>query len=370
MSFLRTSAATRLVAVAVLACSSAVSAQSEPGIEVTRLVDDVYLMRAPSDLDKWTSSNSVVVVGSESVVLFDTNALSSTSRLVLDEIRKITDLPVRVVINSHWHMDHWSGNEVYADAFPGLQIISTFETRRFMERMPAPFFMRSAGVAQAREQLESAVETGLMSDGEPATDERMQSLRDNLREREIFEAEIGSIRRVLPNMTFADSLTFRIDGRVFELYSVQGDAAGSAILYLPAEDILVTGDALVRQEDGRGSQPWTLNSFAVREWLDGLRKMESFDAAIIVPGQGPALLGGEYLTTTRQLYETLVEGTDAALRQGLLGLEEIRDSIDLRRFRDSYSLDTPELNATFDAVVTTLVRKLIQSAYDGASPRY
>lgn len=340
-----------------------------PTIEVTRLRPDIYLMRAPSELDKWTSSNSLVVVGSENVVVFDTNALASTSRLVLEEIRRITDLPVTAVINSHWHMDHWSGNEVYADAFPNLRIISTFETRAFMERMPAPFFMRSAGVEAAREQLERALETGVLANEEAATPEDIEDLRDNLEQREIFEAEIGAIRRVLPNMTFADSLAFSVDGRRFELFSVTGDATGSAVLHLPEENIVATGDVLVRQEHGHGAQPWTMNSYAVRDWFDGLRKLESFEAEIIVPGQGPALHGGDYLRTTRELYAELIHGTDAALADGVLSVSDIRDRIDLDRFRDAYPLDTRELETSFEAVVAALIRKLVQSAYDGAPPR-
>ncbi|MDX1394979.1 MAG: MBL fold metallo-hydrolase [Gemmatimonadota bacterium] len=378
MTTLHGSPARCALAVAFLLCARGLPAQmdptdaSHPGhrIEVTRLDADVYLMRAPSELDKWTSSNSVVVVGSTGVVVYDTNALSSTSRLVLDEIRKITDLPVRVVINSHWHMDHWSGNEVYADAFPGLRIISTFETRSFMERMPSPFFMRSAGVGPARERLDTAIETGLTTDGEPASDEDIEQLREDLREREVFEAEIGAIRRVLPNMTFSDSLSFSIDDREFRLYSVTGDASGSAVMYLPDEDILATGDVLVRQESGHGAQPWTINSYAVRDWLEGLRRLESFDAAIIVPGQGPALHDGEYLQTTRELYETLIAGTDAALMAGVLDLDEIRDRIDLVPFRARYALDTPELEQRFEAVVGALIRKIVQQSYDGAVPRY
>jgi glyoxylase-like metal-dependent hydrolase (beta-lactamase superfamily II) len=80
------------------------------------LGDGVYVFRAPSDLDYWTSSNSVVVVNDDDVVVFDSPTRAITAR---------------VLINSRWHQDHWSGNDEYAKAFPGLRIVASGETRAY-----------------------------------------------------------------------------------------------------------------------------------------------------------------------------------------------------------------------------------------------
>src|SRR4051812_25798484 len=69
--------------------------------------------------------NSVAVETDRDVVLFDTTTRPSTARIILSEIRKLTGKPVRYVANSHWHPDHWSGNEVFAEANPELEIIAT-----------------------------------------------------------------------------------------------------------------------------------------------------------------------------------------------------------------------------------------------------
>ena len=104
------------------------------------LADNIYLFRAPSDLDKWTATNVVVVINDQDVTVFDSNTRPVTTRMVIAEIQKLTQKPVRTLINSHWHMDHWSGNNEYVKAFPGVQIIATTETRDFMKRMPRRFF--------------------------------------------------------------------------------------------------------------------------------------------------------------------------------------------------------------------------------------
>jgi glyoxylase-like metal-dependent hydrolase (beta-lactamase superfamily II) len=338
-----------------------------PALERVQLTDHVFLFRAPGDLDKWTATNSVVVINDDGVLVYDTNTLPSTALMVLAGIRALTDEPVRYVINSHWHMDHWSGNEVYADSFPGVQIVATYTTRNYMARMPAPFFANMPGLEAARVRLDSALARGTFSDGEPVTEARVEAIRANHREVAVFEREIMTTRRVLPNTTYTDSLSFASGGREFRLYSMTGDAAGSTVLYLPEERILVTGDVLVRRSDGRGAQPWTMNSFAVSEWLDALRRLESFDAAIIVPGQGPALYDGEYLRTTRELYETLITQAHAALEGGAVKLTDVRSRVDLDTIRLRLTGGEADLDTAFEELVMALLGKIVQEAHDGVT---
>ncbi|MGZ7041777.1 MAG: MBL fold metallo-hydrolase, partial [Thermoanaerobaculia bacterium] len=100
-------------------CATGHAAETQPGTGVTKemLANDIYLFRASSDLDMWTATNVVAVVNDSDVTVFDSNTRPVTARMVIAEIRKITDKPVRTLINSHWHMDHWSGNAEYVKAF-------------------------------------------------------------------------------------------------------------------------------------------------------------------------------------------------------------------------------------------------------------
>src|SRR6185503_5411091 len=104
------------------------------------LAEGIYLFRAPSDLDKWTATNVVVIVNDNDVTVFDSNSRLGTARAIIAEIKKITPKPVRTLINSHWHLDHWSGNDEYVKAFPGIQIVATTETRDYMKHMPGKFY--------------------------------------------------------------------------------------------------------------------------------------------------------------------------------------------------------------------------------------
>jgi glyoxylase-like metal-dependent hydrolase (beta-lactamase superfamily II) len=334
-------------------------------LEKTTLAEGIYLFRAPSTLDLWTSSNTVVVVNDSDVVVFDSNARASTSRMVIAEIRKITTRPVRMLINSHWHMDHWLGNAAYADAFPGLQIIATTETRDYMARLPLQFFINSAGVARAQAALDTAIATGKASDGTPLTAERRRQLENNLAESTALATELTAMRQVLPTVTFQDTMRFRRGGREFRLFSATGDASGSTVLYLPAERLLVTGDVLVRQENGEGAQPWTTNSYKIAPWLASLRAMEALDVAIIVPGQGPALRDKAYLRLTIALYESIIRQVHAALEKGAVRLDQVQAGEKLDEIRQQFTRGDAAQNARFDAMAAALIRKAAQEARDG-----
>jgi glyoxylase-like metal-dependent hydrolase (beta-lactamase superfamily II) len=301
-------------------------------LQRTMIADGVYLFRAPSSLDRWTSSNAVVIVNQSDVTVFDNSARTTTSRLLIAEIRKVTDKPVRTLINSHWHMDHWMGNEEFAKAFPGLQIIATAETREYMKRKPAAYFLNSAR-------------------GDSA-----------------LARDVGAATPVLPNHVFSDSLTIWNGEREYRLVSMTGDASGSAVLYLPRERILITGDVLPRAEDGRGAQPWTTNSYKIRPWLESLRQMDALDVRVIVPGQGPAMFDKAHLRRTIGLFESIISQVAAAAEKGIFRMDQLVAAVDLRAIRSGFTGDDPALNTRFDAVASGLIRKAFQELHDGIAP--
>jgi glyoxylase-like metal-dependent hydrolase (beta-lactamase superfamily II) len=238
---------------------------SERSLSRELLADGVYLLRAPEALDRWTATNAVVVVNQDDVTVFDSFTRPETARLAIAEIRALTPKPVRTLINSHWHQDHWSGNDEFRAAFPGIQIIATAETRGYMSRMGSAFLIDGtrAGVARSRDALAAASKTGKTSDGTVLTDQLRREQERDIDETSRFVDEVLAIPRVLPDVAFRDELTFWRGDREFRLFSMTGDATGSAVLYLPAEQILVTGDVLVSPPDGLGPPRWTTNSYAI-----------------------------------------------------------------------------------------------------------
>jgi glyoxylase-like metal-dependent hydrolase (beta-lactamase superfamily II) len=333
------------------------------------LADGIYLFRAPSALDIWTATNVVVIVNDQDVTVFDSNTRPRTARMVIAEIRKITPKPVRTLINSHWHQDHWSGNDEYVKAFPGVQIIATTQTRDYMKRMSSRFFADglNAAVARGRAQLDSAIKTGKQSDGSALTADARAAMEKELLSTAEFGKEVAARPQVLPTLAYRDSLVLWSGRREFRLISVTGDATGSTVLYLPAEKILVTGDALVTQEEGNGPPPWTTNSYAITPWLNSLRGMERLDARIVVPGQGPAFHDKAYLALTADLFESIITQVHAALERGLVTLSEVQAVVNVDSIGRRYSPNAAQPDPRFRSLVTALVRKVHQESFDGVS---
>jgi cyclase len=328
----------------------------------------IYLFRAPSALDLWTATNVVVVVNETDVTVFDSFTRAGTARMAIAEIRKITDKPVKTLINSHWHQDHWSGNNEFQKAWPGLQIITTTGTRDFMKRMPGGFF--AAGLARSvtnsRAALDSAIKSGKTADGKPLTAEARAEREKDIEETASFEQEVRALPRILPTVAFKDTLIFWSGAREFQLLSATGDATTSAVLYLPAEKMLITGDVLVSPENGDGPPPWTTNSFSITPWLESLRSMERLDITTVVPGQGKAFPNKAYLQLTIETFDAVIDQVHAALERGVVGMDAVVAAVDVDAQGRKYG-PNGNLSPNFKPWVAALARKVYQESLDGVT---
>ncbi len=57
--------------------------------------------------------NSAIIVGDDSVTLVDDHVSPAAAWVLVDELKQITDKPLRYVINTHFHFDHAHGNQIF-----------------------------------------------------------------------------------------------------------------------------------------------------------------------------------------------------------------------------------------------------------------
>lgn len=74
--------------------------------------------------------NAGFVIGDDGVLVIDTFQDPRPARALLAEIRKLTPLPIRFVVNTHYHLDHVNGNDVFAAA--GATIVAHRNVRAWM----------------------------------------------------------------------------------------------------------------------------------------------------------------------------------------------------------------------------------------------
>jgi glyoxylase-like metal-dependent hydrolase (beta-lactamase superfamily II) len=302
--------------------------------------------------------SSVVVVNQDDVLVFDTNTRPSSARIILAEIRKMTGKPVRYVVNSHWHPDHWSGNEVYADAFPGLEIVATEQTLKFMQSSaslwPARF---AAELAKDRAALEQEIASGKQDDGTALTPEQRRRDEEDVRDYGSFVDEARGLRRVYPTLIYTDTLTLDHGGREFRFMSVTGDAEGTTVLYLPREKVLITGDVV--------SYPIPYITPPPSRHARTLRSLAQLDADVIIPGHGPAFRDKAFLNLEADLLEAVTRGVQEALQKGMRTLADVQKGVTAEEFRDRFTHGDADLDARFRDRVSTLVKLAIREARDG-----
>ena len=191
--------------------------------------------------------NSGVIITPEGVVVVDTQINAPMARRMLEAIRKLTDAPIRYVINTHYHWDHWSGNAVFKQA--GATIVSGELTREFMHgrhhRQRA--FLRSRGFA------------------------------------------IPPDDPVLADQTFDKEMTLQLGSlpiHILHLGRAETDDANA--VYLPTENCVISGDTLMTGSFPILGQPVMVEGLSDdRSWIKALEKMKALGPEVIIPGHGP-----------------------------------------------------------------------------------
>jgi glyoxylase-like metal-dependent hydrolase (beta-lactamase superfamily II) len=124
-----------LVAILVLAAiaHAAENKSVNEHYDLVKIADGVYSFIAPELESGLMLGNCTVIIGQESVLVFDTGQFPTLAKRMVADIQKLTPKPVRYIVNSHWHFDHVWGNGVFREAYPGVAIISTELTRQMVE---------------------------------------------------------------------------------------------------------------------------------------------------------------------------------------------------------------------------------------------
>jgi cyclase len=305
--------------------------------ETVKVAEGIYGFIPPEDDTAFVSGNSVAIIGDDGVLVVDSGHTPSTTAHIISDLKRLTDKPVRFLVNTHWHPDHNAGNGLYKETFPGLEIVSTPATRdAIRDLLPKK---------EVNEEMADMVRKMLKDDttqkGKPLPPEVRRYYETSLAQLEAFFPELKKSDHALPTVTFDSRMSVYLGQREVQvMFLGRANTAGDAIIYVPDSKVLITGDLVVYPV------PYPYGSF-FGEWIDTMKKLRAIEAAVIVPGHGPVMHDKVYIDRVIELLEaTKAQATDA-FKRGLKADEAIK-AVDLSAFRKQFVEDNSERAFVFD----------------------
>lgn len=254
---------------AVALMFAAAGAQAAAGVDdykmkAEKVADGVYAIVSqaddfPNEENKGWNSNTAFVETAEGLLVFDTGSSETIGKALLKTIRTVSDAPIKWVINSHGHGDHWLGNGAFRSEKPEEVIASDVAIGK----------MKAEGYDWVnRFHNMTGGATGKFEPA-PASDAVSEAL----------ERDFGGVK---VQILFADN----------------SHSPGDIVFWLPQKKVLLTGDTMYTQRP-----PATFDS-DVQSWIAFLGRMEKLGAKVVVPGHG-GVAGPESITELRNYFQTL-----------------------------------------------------------------
>jgi cyclase len=292
---------------------------------------------------------AVVIINEDDVVVVDAQWSPTTARRVIAEIKRLTPNPVRYVINTHWHGDHWFGNQAYREAFPGVEFIAHRNTLIDAQEKELSGFaeFRNKGLPDLISQYEGALKRSVRRlDGKPYTAADSALMMKSIAAFKWALAAQAETNPLLPTLTITDSLILtRGDREIVIRHLGRGNTRGDLSVWLPKERVLVMGDLLVNPA------PYSFFSY-LGEWRNTLGMLRTLPATTVIPGHGPVQRDWTYFDLFRELLHTTLQQAKDAVAKGL-DLEATRKAVDLTQMRERFSKGDPAVARAFDSFFIT-----------------
>jgi glyoxylase-like metal-dependent hydrolase (beta-lactamase superfamily II) len=323
-----------------------------------RLAPHVWLLAQPT-FQVQPVGNVTVIEQQDGLLLFDAGGSPGSGRRIVEAIRRLSAKPVKAVILSHWHGDHVQGLSEVLKAWPHAATIATAATQAHLHD---PRTMNSPGVPdraanlalQAR--IQGFADYALNMERRAATRPEQVGWGSARRLFERYGQDMDGALTVAPDIGFESQVALPDRETPVEVrYLGRANTDGDAIVWLPKQHILVTGDLIVAPVPfGYGSYP--------REWANVLRTLERYPFTILVPGHGAPQANARYL---RRLVEALDQVRAQVSSRAVAGvnLDSVTRRVDLSGQARTFVGDDPWLQRWFKAY---WIDPIIVSAYKEA----
>ena len=235
-----------------------------------------YFIPGAVPLESGPDGNTVVLDAPKGLIVFDTGRHFEHSQAILD-YAKARHRPIAAIVNSHWHLDHTTGNWDIRRAYPHVEVY-------------------------ASNALSGALHT-FLKDSRASTDKMLAdpktspATRDQLlRGREVIDHP----ERIAPNRVVAKSRRMKIAGRMLDVHLAKFAATeGDVWIYDSKAGVAIVGDLVV------GLVPF-MDTACAEGWSKALDGIAAVPFRTLIPGHGAAMTRGDFLQW-RKAYNDFVE---------------------------------------------------------------
>jgi cyclase len=286
---------------------------SMPTRRFEKVAEGVYYATSTGSMS--VGANSCIVVNEQDVFLLDPGESPVTAQALVNEIRTITDKPVRFVANSHFHFDHSHGNQIFG---PEVMLIAPDRSYDRLSGQLGNVLEQQAYVTQAGPALLQQRLDALKAEPLPADPQALAARKRQVAVLEFRIPQEKQVRPTPPNMTFSTRLTLHRGSRGIQLlYLGRGHTDTDLFVYLPKERIVCTGD-MMESNLSYMADAW------VNEWPAALEKLLALDFDTVLPGHGAPFHGKDKIRAFQSYLVDLQKQVDDLRKQGLSPEEAVK----------------------------------------------
>jgi cyclase len=275
-------------------------------------------------------SNDPIIVNDQDVLIVDDGSTPASARALLDDLKIITDKPVRYVVNTHFHYDHTGGNSIFG---PNVDIIAHEYVRTAI--LTFDVLNREPYVTSQKTRLPRLIESLTKQAAGESDSAKKAAIGRQLLAAQTTLQELQEIKPTPPNVTFDSKMVLHRGNREIQLLFLgRGHTGGDTVVFLPRERIACTGDLMETGISYMGDAFFD-------EWIRTLDALKQLDFAVVLPGHGIPFTDKAHITAF-QSYLTDVMSQVSNLRKQGLSPEEAAQRVDLT----AHQKDFPQIRGT------------------------
>jgi cyclase len=222
------------------------------------------------------NANMAFVVTDDGVLVVDTGSSETMGVALRNAIRSVAGQPVRWIVNTHSHGDHWLGNHGFAADNPEIMA-------------------GSASIARMKQQADGWID----------------SFND------MTGGATGQSRTLFPGRAVDERVERDLGGtRVVLLPSGDSHSPGDLVVWLPESRVLMTGDVVYTD---RAPSVW---DGRVAQWIAFMDTLIGLEPLVVVPGHG-RIEGPETLPRLKGYLTALWAAVEEGVLQGLPDFETV-----------------------------------------------